>query len=143
MNQKRIKLFLRLAISVGFLSAVADRFGFWSVEISAWGNWNSFIEYTRIINPLIPDALISPLGIIATIAEIIFALCLIIGYKTEYFAKLGGFLLLFFALAMTFSTGLKGVFDYSVFTASAAAFALSLMKDKYLELDILLDKHSK
>ncbi|MEH6535019.1 MAG: DoxX family protein [Psychroserpens sp.] len=142
-THKSIKLFLRLAISIGFLSAVADRFGFWSVEVSAWGNWNNFIEYTRLINPLIPDVLISPLGIIATTAEIIFALCMIIGYKTEYFAKLSGFLLLFFALAMTFSTGLKGAFDYSVFTASAGAFALSLMKDKYLEIDIIIAKKRK
>jgi len=37
--------------------------------------------------------------------------------------------------------GMKGVFDYSVFTASAAAFALNLMKDKYLELDIVLEKN--
>ena len=41
---------------------------------------------------------------------------------------------------MTFSTGIKGVFDYSVFTASAGAFALSWMKDKHMKLDILLKK---
>ena len=39
---------------------------------------------------------------------------------------------------MTFSTGIKGAFDFSVFTASAGAFALSLMKEKYLELDNFL-----
>ncbi len=44
---------------------------------------------------------------------------------------------------MTFSTGIKGVFDYSVFIASAAAFSLSLMKDKYLEIDILIHKRNK
>lgn len=137
MTTKSIKLFLRIAISFGFLSAIADRFGFWSSDVSAWGNWNSFLEYTQLINPLIPEVLISPIGIIATIAELIFAIGILMGYKTELFAKLSGFLLLFFALAMTFSTGIKGVFDYSVFTASAGAFALSLMKEKYLELDII------
>lgn len=138
--QKAIKLFLRSAISLGFLSAIADRFGLWSNEVSAWGNWDSFLEYTQLINPLIPDVLISPLGIIATLAELVFALCLIVGFKTEYFARLSAYLLLIFALAMTFSTGIKGVFDYSVFTASAAAFALSYMKEKYLELDNVLIK---
>lgn len=138
--QKAIKLFLRVTISIGFLSAIADRFGFWKSEISAWGNWNSFLEYTQLINPLIPDALISPIGILATAAELIFAICLIVGFKTEYFARLSGYLLLFFALAMTFSTGIKGVFDYSVFTASAAAFALSLLKEKHLEIDLLFNK---
>jgi hypothetical protein len=40
---------------------------------------------------------------------------------------------------MTFSTGIKGAFDYSVYSASAA-FALSLMKEKYLEVDSLINK---
>jgi len=140
MNSKIIKLFLRLAISFGFLSAVADRFGIWSKEISVWGNWDNFLSYTQLINPWIPDSLIPTIGIIATAAEIIFAIFLIVGFKTELFAKLSGFLLLIFALSMTFSTGIKGAFDYSVFSASAGAFALSFMKEKYLELDNLIFK---
>ena len=75
------------------------------------------------------------LGTIATGAEIIFALFILIGFKTELFAKLSGFLLLLFALSMTFSTGIKGALDFSVYTASAAAFALSTLKEKYLEVD--------
>ena len=138
MNKKLIKIFLRLAIALSFLSAVADRFGMWSQDISVWGNWNNFLEYTQIINPWLPNSMISIVGILATIAEIIFAICLLIGFKTELFAKLSGFLLLVFALSMTFSTGIKGAFDYSVFSAAAGAFALSLMKDKYLELDNLI-----
>ena len=43
---------MRLAIAFGFLSAVADRLGLWPEEISAWGNWESFLEYTQLINPL-------------------------------------------------------------------------------------------
>jgi thiosulfate dehydrogenase (quinone) large subunit len=35
---------------------------------------------------------------------------------------------------MITSTGIKGVFDYSVLSASAGAFALSQLKDKYLEI---------
>ena len=135
-----IKLFLRFAISAGFLSAVADRFGWWSAAVSAWGNWNSFLEYTRLINPWVPDGLISVVGAMATGAEIFFALFLIVGFKTELIARLSGFLLLAFALSMTFSTGIKGAFDYSVFSASAGAFALSLMKEKYLEADLLISK---
>ncbi len=140
MTQKRIKVFLRLAISIGFLSAVADRFGLWNKEISVWGNWNSFLEYTQLINPWIPTDIIPAIGVVATAAEVIFAIFLIIGFKTELFAKLSGLLLLIFALSMTFSTGIKGAFDYSVFSASAGAFALGLMKEKYLELDTLIFK---
>lgn len=131
---------MRFAISIGFLSAVADRFGLWNKEISVWGNWDNFLDYTQLINPWIPNPFIPTIAVMATVAEIVFAVFLIIGFKTELFAKLSGFLLLLFAVSMTFSTGIKGAFDYSVFSASAAAFALSLIKEKYLELDNLIPK---
>ena len=140
MKEKIIKLFLRFGIGIGFLSAVADRFGFWPVEISAWGNWENFLAYTKVINPIIPDLLVTPFGIIATGTEVLFGIFLILGFKTEYVAKLSGYLMLIFALAITFSTGIKGAFDYSVYAASAAAFALSIMNNKYLELDLILSK---
>lgn len=143
MEKKIIKLFLRLAISIGFLSAVADRLGFWSKEVSIWGNWDKFLEYTQLLNPLLPQDLIPVVGFIATAAEVVFALFLLIGFKTGLFAKLSGILLLLFALSMTFSTGIKGVFDFSVLAASAASFALGTMKEKYLELDNLLFKDRK
>lgn len=143
MVNKIIKIFLRLSIAIGFLSAVADRFGWWSKEVSAWGNWDNFLTYTQVINPWIPNALIPTIGGLATAAEIIFAIFLIIGFKTELFAKLSGILLLIFALSMTFSIGIKGAFDYSVFSASAGAFALSLMKNKYWEVDSLIFKSKK
>jgi uncharacterized membrane protein YphA (DoxX/SURF4 family) len=134
MKEKIIKLFLRLAIASAFLSAVADRFGLWPKEISSWGNWEAFLVYTQKINPWLPDFLIPAAGILATSAEIIFAICLILGFKTKLFAQLSGILLLLFALSMTFSVGVKSALNFSVFTASAAAFALSLMKTKFLEL---------
>jgi thiosulfate dehydrogenase [quinone] large subunit len=140
LSSKNIKLFLRFALSVSFLSAVADRFGWWPAKISVWGNWENFVAYTQVINPWLPTALVSPAAIAATAAEVIFPVCLLLGFKTELVAKLSGILLLLFALAMVFSTGIKGAFDYSVFTASAAAFALSTMKEKYLEVDGVLKK---
>ncbi len=138
MTHKIIKLFLRYSLAISFLSAVADRFGLWHKDLSSLGTWYSFLEYTQLINPWFPQSLIPLIGILATTLEIVFTICLIIGFKTELFAKLSGILLLIFALSMTFSTGLKSALDYSVFTASAAAFALSIMKEKYLELDSLI-----
>jgi len=139
MNSRVIKLFLRIAIGVGFLSAVADRLGLWPAQISAWGNWENFLGYTKLINPIIPEILIPTVGLVATILELMFGICLIIGLKTELTAKLSGYLMLIFALAITFSSGIKGAFDYSVFAASAGAFGLSIMKNKYLELDMLIN----
>lgn len=138
MNAKIIKLFLRITIAIGFLSAVADRFGMWPKEVSAWGNWGNFIKYTEVLNPWFPSSIISTFAILATSAEIVFAMCLLLGFKTELYAKLSGILLLIFAMSMTFSIGIKGPLDYSVFIASAGAFALSTMKEKYLEVDSLI-----
>src|SRR5690606_34893210 len=140
MKIKHVKLFLRLALALSFLSAVADRFGLWAKEISVWGNWDNFLSYTQLINPWFPESMIPIIGAFATILEILLALFLIIGFKTEFSAKLSAFLLLLFALSMAFSTGIKGAFDYSVFTASAAAFALSSIKEKWLEIDLFIQK---
>lgn len=138
-----VKLFLRIAIAAGFLSAVADRFGFWPKEVSAWGNWESFLAYTKQINPIIPASMIPALGGFVTAAEVVFALCLIIGFKTELIAKMSGSLMLLFALAMIITSGFKGAFDYSVLAASAGAFALGTMKQKYLEVDMILAKRKQ
>lgn len=138
MTTKIIKLFLRLSLAAGFLSASADRFGLWSNKYSSWGNWNAFLDYTKTINPWFPPSFIPVAALISTVAEIGFSFCLILGFKTKLFARLSGFLLLIFALSMTFSLGIKSAFDYSVFAACAAAFALSQIKEKFLEIDTLM-----
>ncbi len=124
---KIIEWFLRLSLSAGFLSAVADRFGLWRKDLSVWGNWDNFIAYTKALNPLVPQPLIPALGGVVTGLEIIFAIALLTNYKTAFFARCSGYLLLLFALAMTFAIGIKAPFDYSVFCASAASFALGLL----------------
>ena len=130
MNSQIVKIFLRFALASAFLSAVADRFGLWSKHLSSWGNWDTFVDYTSTINPWFAKDWVPYLSMVATGLEVIFAICLIIGFRLKLFAQLSGVLLLLFALAMTFSTGVKGPLDYSVFTASAAAFALSSMGGK-------------
>jgi hypothetical protein len=65
---------------------------------------------------------------------------LLIGFRTELFAKLSGILLLIFDLSMILSLVIKASLDYSVYPDSAAAFALSRMKEKYLEVDIFISK---
>lgn len=137
METKVIKLFLRLSIAAGMLSAVADRFGIWGKEVSAWGNWGAFLKYTQSLNPWFPESVIPVVGAVVTVAETSFSLCLLIGYKTELFAKLTGYLLLLFGFAMSYSISIKAPLDYSVFAASAAAFALSQLKKKFCELDML------
>ncbi|RKR12247.1 hypothetical protein CLV91_2373 [Maribacter vaceletii] len=140
MNKSIVKVFLRTSLSLSFLSAVADRLGLWPRDISAWGNWKKFLDYTHTLTPYLPEFVISPLGYIVTILETFLSFSLLIGYKTEFNAKISGYLLLLFALAMTFTSSIKGALDYSVLTASAAAFALSLIPSKFLEIDTFLKK---
>lgn len=127
---KIVPLFLRISIAFGFLSAVADRFGLWSEANSTWGNWQHFLAYTGTINPWFPAVAIPVIGVLATGLEVVLAIWLLTGFKTSLAAKMAGVLLLIFALSMTFSSGIKGAFDYSVFIASAGAFALATLTEK-------------
>lgn len=131
MNRGFVKLFLRLALGISFLSAVADRFGIWG---DAWGNMDNFIVYTQTLLPWLSDPLAKISGWAATLAEVVFGIALIIGYKVKWMAIGSGILLFLFALAMWQSLGLKAPLNYSVFSASAAAFALACMKEKFLEI---------
>lgn len=122
-------LFLRLALAATLLSAVADRFGMWGAN-SAWGNWKNFQAYTRQLTFFLPQPLSLVCGYLATFLEIVFALLLLIGFKTKYVAVLTGLLLLLFALAMSISLGIKSALDYSVWVGSAAAFLLSQQQQR-------------
>lgn len=123
-NQHLPSLFLRLALTVTLLSAVADRFGLWGTK-SAWGNWHNFQVYTRQLTFFLPQSISMVCGYAATFLEIIFALLLLIGFKTRYVASFTGLLLLLFALAMSISLGIKSTLDYSVWVGSAASFLLA------------------
>ncbi|WP_262151429.1 DoxX family protein [Chryseobacterium foetidum] len=133
------QLFLRLALSVTMLSAVADRFGFWG-ENSAWGNWENFEKYTQQLTFFLPESVGSFSAYAATFLEILFPLMLIFGIKTKW-ASLGtGFLLLIFAFSMSVALGVKAPLDYSVWIGSAAAFLLSVQSDYKYSIDTLIKK---
>ena len=132
---KTAEWFLRITLSAGFLSASADRFGLWPKKVSAWGNWQSFVDYTKSLNPFVPDSLVPFLAYTATGLEISLGVLLLTNFKTNWVAKASSALLILFALSMTFSNSIKGPLDYSVFTAAAAAFALSIIVRKKTEIE--------
>ena len=120
--------FLRLSLAAGFLSAVADRFGLWGSPGApnvAWGEWNSFVDYVATLNWFVPTLLIPALAWIATVAETMLALGLLVGWKLRWFAFASGLLLLSFALTMAIALGVKVPLDYSVFVAAGGAFLLA------------------
>lgn len=116
---------LRYTLALGFLSAVADRFGFWYAEVAVWGNWNSFIEYTKVLNPWFPTFLIPFIGGFVTLLEVCIAIAFIIRFKIKQTALISGGVLLCFAVAMILTTGLKGVLDYGVLPLAFASFLLA------------------
>lgn len=133
-----IGLYLRLALGVDFLSAVADRFGLWGPPGSdhvAWGNFSKFTAYTAKVNPFTPAATAPTVAWIVTALEIVFGVQLILGFRTRTTAFLSGILLALFAVGMSLGTGAKSAFDASAFAASAGAFALSAFGPSALSID--------
>lgn len=121
-------LFARIAIALSFLSAVADRFGWWTPLLGSenvtWGNMENFIAYTGVIVPWIPTGILPLTAWLVTLAEAVLGILLIIGYQKRIVALLSGILLLTFACSMLFFSTIKAPLDYSVFSAAACAFLL-------------------
>ena len=139
-------VFLRLALGVTFLSAVTDRFGLWGPLGSpnvAWGNLERFAAYTATLNPWAPTGLIPALVWIVSIAETCLGCALILGLFTRWSAFWSGVLLLVFALGMTVGTGVKSALNASVFSASAAAFALSTRHVYAWSMDALRERRAQ
>jgi thiosulfate dehydrogenase (quinone) large subunit len=125
-----VPAFLRLALGVTFLTAVADRFGLWGqfgAPNVAWGEFARFAQYTGQLNPWAPTAFVPALAWAATTAELVLGLALLLGLFTTWSALLSGILLLLFASGMSMGTGIKSTLNASVFSAAAAAFALAVL----------------
>lgn len=131
-------LLLRLALGAGFLSAVASRLNLWGKHASVSLAWISFVNYTTEVNSFLPKIFIPTIAVLATILEAGLAILLLVGFKTSYASFGAAILLLLFALAMTYSCGIKEPLDYSVFAASAGAFLLATMPVYKWSIDQLL-----
>jgi uncharacterized membrane protein YphA (DoxX/SURF4 family) len=139
-------VFLRLALGISFLSAVADRFGLWGIYGQpnvAWGNYARFVDYTAKLNWFLPAATIPALAIIATAAETLFGLLLVLGWKTRTTALLSGVLLSTFALTMTMALGVKAPLDLSVFSAAGGALLLATSANFPFSLDELVRRNKQ
>src|SRR5215831_16041394 len=138
-----VRLFARFALGASFLSAVADRFGLWGpygAKNVSWGNFARFVEYTGAVISRLPSSSTVSFAWAATVAETLFGILLIAGLKTRMASVLSGLLLLSFAVGMVTGLGIKTPFDYSVFSAVAAAFLLALSEPDRFTLDKLLNR---
>jgi uncharacterized membrane protein YphA (DoxX/SURF4 family) len=118
-------LYARATLGIGFLSGIADRFGLWRGRNVGYGNFDGFIQYTAKVNSFMPASSILFLAWAATIAELVLGILLLLGIWLRWTALASALLLILFGTAMAISFGLKSPLDYSVFSASAAAFLLA------------------
>lgn len=138
---KYFALYLRIALGAAFLSAVADRFGIWGAVGEPnvyWGNFQSFIDYTALLNPYCPASLIPTLSWVVTIAEIVLGVFLILGICLRKTAVASGVLLFCFTFGLIAGVGFKATLDFSVFTASAAALLLAVQTTSSFSVDAFL-----
>ena len=111
------------------LSAVADRFGLWGPPGAAnvsWGDWPHFVAYTAKVNSFLPAMIAPAVAIVATAAEALLGVALLLGVFPRAVALASFALLALFAGAMTLSFGIKAPLNYSVFVDAAAALMLSV-----------------
>lgn len=134
---------LRLALGFSFLSAVADRFGLWGAYGEpnvAWGTFDRFVAYTGQLSWFAPKAAVPTLAVLATFAETLLGILLVLGWQTRIAALASGVLLLLFAVGMTGSVGIKAPLDYSVFSAMGGAFLLASCAEYPFSIDQLKRK---
>jgi uncharacterized membrane protein YphA (DoxX/SURF4 family) len=128
MGKDLIQAFARLAVGMGFLSAVGDRFGLWGPYGAAnvsWGDFARFTIYTAQVNSFMPSGFARTLAVLATIFESLFGVALVLGLFTRAAAIGSACLLAIFAVSMTISLGIKAPLNYSVFADCAAALLLT------------------
>jgi uncharacterized membrane protein YphA (DoxX/SURF4 family) len=124
------RFFLRAALGLSFLSAVADRFGLWGAyghPHVAWGDFSHFVLYTGKLDWYLPTSVIPALAWMTTVIETALGIAVLPGVFPRLIAALSGILLLLFAVAMSVALGIKAPLDASVFTASAGAFLLAFV----------------
>ena len=138
------QLYLRIAIGVSYLVFGLDRLGVWGnygEKNVSWGDWEHFMKYAAEVMSFLPAELVSLFAIVATIAEIVFGILLLLGKWTRVAAFGSGILAFFFAISMAISFGIVSPLSYSVFTVSAASFLLAFCKNYKWSLDNLANNY--
>ncbi|HEX8529174.1 MAG TPA: DoxX family membrane protein [Cytophagales bacterium] len=139
------QLFLRLALGVGFILPVLDRLGWLGLPGTGtvnWGDWKHFAAYTHSLVPYVSRPLADALAGLATVAEIAFGICLIVGYQLRYVARGAALLTFLFGVCMATALGPAAPFDYPVFVFTGAGLVLSNVQRYRWSLDALLQKKS-
>jgi uncharacterized membrane protein YphA (DoxX/SURF4 family) len=123
-----VEVALRVSLAAAFLSAVADRFGWWEpFGQGAWGNMASFANYVHQLTPFASGWVLTVIVWASTAAEAILGVMLLIGWKPRLVGAATCLLLITFGIAMAISLGVESPLSYSVFSAASAAAAYATL----------------
>jgi uncharacterized membrane protein YphA (DoxX/SURF4 family) len=123
-----VRIALRLSLAAAFLSAVADRFGWWKpFGQGSWGSMGAFADYAHQLVPFASGWLLTVIVWTATAAEATLGVLLLTGWRPKLVGAATCLLLIVFGIAMAVSLGVESPLSYSVFSAASAAAAYSIL----------------
>ena len=125
---RAVQIALRLSLAAAFLSAVADRFGWWEpFGQGSWGNMGAFADYAHQLVPFASGRLLTVIVWAATATEATLGVLLLIGWRPKFVGTATCLVLIAFGTAMAVSLGMESPLSYSVFSAASAAAAYALL----------------
>lgn len=123
-----VRIALRLSLAAAFLSAVADRFGWWKpFGQGSWGSMGPFADYAHQLVPFASGWSLSVIVWTATAAEATLGILLLTGWWPKLVGAAACLLLIIFGTAMAVSLGIESPLSYSVFSAASAAAAYAVV----------------
>jgi uncharacterized membrane protein YphA (DoxX/SURF4 family) len=123
-----VRIALRLSLAAGFLSAVADRFGWWApLGQGSWGSMGSFADYAHQLVPFAYGWFLTVIVWAATATEVALGVLLLTGWWPKLVGAATCVLLIVFGVAMAVSLGMQSPLSYSVFSAASAAAAYAIL----------------
>lgn len=123
-----IRIALRVSLAAAFLSAVADRFGWWEpFGQGSWGSMGAFADYAHQLVPFASGWLLTAILWAATATETTLGVLLLIGWQPKFVGTATCLVLIVFGTAMAVALGLEAPLSYSVFSAASAAAAYAVL----------------
>ena len=123
-----VQIALRLSLAAAFLSAVADRFGWWApFGQGNWGSMGAFADYTHQLVPFASGWFLTVIVWAATATEATLGVLLLTGWRPKLVGAATCLVLIVFGIAMAVSLGMESPLSYSVFSAASAAAAYAIV----------------
>lgn len=123
-----VQFALRISLAAAFLSAVADRFGWWApFGQGAWGSMEAFADYAHQLVPFASGWFLNVIVWGATVTETSLGVLLLLGWWPKVVGVVACLVLIAFGTAMAVSLGMEAPLSYSVFSAASAAAAYAIL----------------